>query len=339
MRSAFSIVRRTLLGIASLGSIACLLGHLYAIAPMSVWARFCFVPAILVVAMTWVWAWRARDEDLLLRARAGLVGGLWGTIGYDWIRVPMHAIGQNPFAPMRAYGVWIAGVSQSSPATDLLGALYQFSNGLSFGLVYAMMGMRWPWLAAVAWGLVLETLAVVTPFGQVFAIRYAPTALVVAYVGHLFYGVPLGRVCRNAALHRKPTLYSGHSHAWLMAALALAFLSWFVSAWQPVRNAPPPARTIQVGPDAIYPGWTDDSVGAELTIVNASPDSVAVRVRHSSSPADSGRMLRLAPRGAARFALEHPGVYQLLAPGRAWRSVFVSARRGSDYRTESTVVP
>jgi hypothetical protein len=135
-----SVARRVILALAALGSIATLLGHLYAIAPMSLLARFCFVPSMLAIAGVWVSAHRAGDRDLLQRARAGFVGGLVGTLGYDWVRVPVHALGQNPFAPMRAYGVWIAGVAQSSPATDLLGTLYQFSNGITFGLIYACAG-------------------------------------------------------------------------------------------------------------------------------------------------------------------------------------------------------
>jgi hypothetical protein len=282
----------------------------------------CLVPSLVAMAAAWAWARRAGDREFLLAARAGFVGGLWGTLGYDWVRVPLHAMGQNPFAPIRAYGLWIAAAAQSTPLTDLLGLLYHFSNGLTFGWIYAIVALRRHWLWGIVWALALEALAVVSPFGSVFAIRYAPGALAAAFAAHLFYGAPLGWICRRLAV--RPDIPV--ERRWLGALTAL-FVAWFLVAWGSFGDLPPTgAGQIVLGPDRIRPGWRSETAGGTLRLVNRTREPLTVRYRHSSESRTPGHAIVLPPLGRDSLRIERSGIYQVLAPGRPWRSVFVSAR-------------
>ena len=143
----------------------------------------------------WLWARRARDSDLLLCLRAGLLGGIWGTIGYDLVRVPFHLAGQNPFVPIRAYGVWITGAAASSPLTDVVGLAYHASNGITFGVMYmALVGdaSRRSWWWAVAFATLLELAMLVTPYTTFFGIHPTTRFVIVTFAAHAIFGVALG---------------------------------------------------------------------------------------------------------------------------------------------------
>jgi hypothetical protein len=329
---AGSAVRRAWFALCGLGSIATLLGHLHGLASMRTLAIAVLAPSLFAMGALVADARRRGDRELLLIARAGFVGGLWGTLGYDWCRVPVHLLGQNPFVPIRAYGMWILGAPHSTALSDLVGLLYHFSNGLTFGWIYAAVALRRHWIWAVVWALALESLAVVTAFGEIFAIRYAPAALVIAYAAHVFYGAPLGWACRRLAA--RPAASAGGV---ALAALTALFAGWFLSAWQPVRDAPAlVANEIVATPRALYPGWNDVAVGTRLALANRTADTVTFRYRHSSAAHGAGRAVTLAPGARDSIPIDRPGVYQVLAPGRPWRSVFVAARDGLHYRERSS---
>lgn len=311
-----------------LGSIATLLGHLYGVASMRTLTIVLWVPSTIAMLALWLRARRLGDTEFLLRARAGLIGGLWGTIGYDWCRVPLHVLGENPFPPIRSYGMWVLGAAHSTPLTDLTGLLYHFSNGLTFGLIYAMAAFRRHWAWALVWGVGLESLAVASPFGHIYAIRYAANALVIAYVAHLFYGAPLGWTCKRLSADSRAG--TGKVSLALLTAL---FIGWFMQAWQPIGSAPAIARgEIVAEPRALHPGWTDAPVGSALTLRNTTTEAVTFRYRHSSEARTPGRTITIEPAQHATVPLDRPGLYQVMAPGTGWRSVFVAVRDGKSYR-------
>jgi hypothetical protein len=332
------MIRRLVFWFACFASIAMLLAQTYGLAPMSYTATRLMLPAALVMAAVWLWAIRARDAGLLLRLRAGLLGGMWGTIGYDLVRVPFHLAGQNPFVPIRGYGVWIAGAATSSPATDLVGLAYHASNGVTFAWIYAIVALRRHWGWAVAWGLALESLAVFSAFGEVFAIRHAYGALILAYAAHVFYGYPLGRACRQPErllASMRPVL--GTARGWMTILAAVWFAIWFLTAWQSPGSAAPadppaPAGTIRVGPTALHPGWTERTVGSEITLENRLDREADLRVRRPGRPAREAMVVRLAPGERRAIPLPDRGIHQVLITNAPWRSVFVGVRDGADYR-------
>lgn len=318
----------------SFASIALLLGHLYDLGSMSGLARTAGAASAIAMVALLVGPFH-RDEEFWTCVRAGLVGGLLGTLGYDLVRIPLHYWGFNPFPPIRGYGVWITGSTASTPWTDLAGFLYHLSNGVTFGWMYAFVALRRNRWWAVGWGLVLETLAVVTAFGVVFGLRTAYGTVAIAYFAHLAYGWPLGWICERPERLRR--FLPVHRRAWGAATvwIALVVALWFVTAWQPLSCAPAPGE-ILIGPEAMCPGWTDASRFTNLRLVNRDSQAIQLRHRRPGRFQTDGEAIDVPPGASVSLPLLEPGIHQLLAPGTDWRSVLVSVHEDGDYRPGSS---
>lgn len=127
----------------------------------------------------------------------GCFAGVVSTCAYDLARVPFHAAGLRVFDPVLVYGIWIADASASSWHTTALGWCYHFYNGISFAIMYAlfMRGRSIVW--AILWGLLLETIALYSPAGPIFGVYGNSPAIIVAYLGHVAYGLPLGYLVKH----------------------------------------------------------------------------------------------------------------------------------------------
>lgn len=155
-----------------------------------------FVPTALALL---VWSWRGTPttnsiSDVVV---TGAFGGLIGTLAYDLFRIPFMFLGYRVFLPIRIYGVWIADAGADSWLTDLLGWCYHFSNGISFGVMYVAFARGRHYGFAIAWGLILETIALLSPFGSMFGFRGNIYAIAIAYLGHVAYGYPLGKLSQH----------------------------------------------------------------------------------------------------------------------------------------------
>lgn len=282
------------------------------------------VPCSLAMLAAWIRSRAVGDALFLLKVRAGFWGGLWGTLGYDLVRIPFHWAGQNPFPPIRSYGVWISGGAFSTPWTDGWGFFYHLSNGITFGWIYSFLLLRKHWIWAVVWGLLLETVAVYTAFGEVFRIRSAYSALGLAYAAHLFYGFPLGRLCRNPQKPVRPM--------WTLCLLA-GVAVWFVTAWQPVTQQPSlRAGQLQVGKAAIYPGWSDLPRLSSLRIQNTLEEPIRLMFRTPTTPLNRAQEKILPAGGTSEITLNERGIYQFGVTKKPWRSVFVSVQEDGRYR-------
>ena len=309
--------------IASFGSIALMIAHVAGLSTMHALLLPVALPCAVIILAAWLFALSKGDRFLTERLRLGLVGGLWGTVGYDAVRVPLHLMGLNPFPPIRAYGVWVCGMDHATPWTDLAGFTYHISNGITFGWIYALLmtGRHWGW--GVLWGLGLEALAVVTPFGELFGLRAISQTVIIAFVAHLFYGYPLGRVCQD-----QKTRGIGISLPWSAGAI-VALAAWFVLAWQPVAGYPDlGGRVIRLGPAAIFPGVRDVHLpaGADVTLRNETDRELKARLRSTKDGHHgTGIEIMLPPKGETRHTLPAAGLYQLGVPGEPWRSVWIFA--------------
>lgn len=284
-----------------------------------------WLPLSLAMAAVWVWSRKNGNADFLLKVRAGFLGGLWGTIGYDLVRIPFHLVGQNPFPPMRAYGVWLSGAAFSNPFTDGLGFFYHLSNGITLGWIYSFLFLRKRWIWGIVWGVLLETIAVSTAFGELFRLRSAYGALGLAYAAHLFYGFPLGVICQRP---------EGRSRiGWAAPLFLTVVFVWFVTAWQPVGKQPAlqPGQML-VGRESLYPGWSDRPLGSVLVIRNLLPEPVRVKVRRPTTPLKESEELPLAPFQTAQIPLNERGVYQFGVAEKPWRSLFLSVSEEGNYR-------
>jgi hypothetical protein len=328
-----SFIRRAMFAAASLGSIALLLGHVNAVARMHDLAWTVGIPCLIVMAVVWIWAGLESDQVFLDALRAGFWGGLWGTIGYDLVRIPFHFAGQNPFTPIRVYGVWIMGAEHSNGLTDLMGVAYHFSNGLTFGWIYALVFLRRSWIWGIVWGLGLEALAVASAFGDVFAIRYAPQMLLLAFAAHVFYGAPLGWACQKPKRARFDWV-SGRAFASVL--LSTACLAWFWGEWQIGRRLSDGrhedliATTEGLMPAITDKPWREAQKG--IPFYNRTTQNITVILRHSRAPEVAAEEMRVAP--GERVLLQFPsiGLFQVLAPGLPGRSVLVAVYDGGNYR-------
>ncbi len=311
-------------------SIGALLSHLGDGPRMLGWALIGFPLAAGTMLGAWLWAWRDDDTDFLLRIRVGLVGGLLGTIGYDLFRIPFDIAGANTLAPIRVYGLWTTGSSGSTLWTDLAGFSYHLSNGVTFAWIYAIVMLRRHWAWAIGWGLLLETLAVLSPFGEVFAIRKATYGLVLAYLGHVWYGLPLGLLCQDPERLRRWRVFG--VRAWGAGALGNACVcAWFVLfQYAGVRAAPPSAITI--GPESIRPTWRDASITESLLLTNPTASELEVLVRTPTIGGHTIHRYSIAAQAQHDLALDFPGIYQIQVFDRPWRSVFIAVHDQGRYR-------
>src|SRR5205085_201981 len=131
-------------------SIACLLADFYKLCPMSLFTLFIFLPALIALGVLAVLD-RARGQGHVWRAVwIGLLGGLLAAAAYDLFRLPFVFAKEwgidSIVPPMPLYkvfprfGAMVLGLpveqEHYSTAAQLVGWLYHFSNGATFGVMY-----------------------------------------------------------------------------------------------------------------------------------------------------------------------------------------------------------
>jgi hypothetical protein len=122
-------------------------------------------------------------------------------VGPDWLRLPL-------FKVFPRFGAMLLGQPFDASMTDsqftltahLLGWLYHFSNGMTFGVMYmALIGdasrRSWWWAVLLATGIELGMLF--TPYPSYFGIPLTTTFVVVTFAAHAIFGVVLGLFVRS----------------------------------------------------------------------------------------------------------------------------------------------
>jgi len=190
-------------------SIACLLADFYGWCPMRIFTPFIFLPAFLALLALAVGD-RLRGDGQVWRAVwVGLLGGLLAAVAYDVFRLPFVFAREwglagivppmNLFKVFPRFGAMVLGepLEQTTyaPVTQLVGWLYHFSNGATFGVMYvALVGdarrRHWAWAVLMALGLELGML--LTPYPQVFNIPVTARFVMVTVAAHAIFGVGLG---------------------------------------------------------------------------------------------------------------------------------------------------
>jgi hypothetical protein len=321
--------------LACIPSGGALLAKVFGVASLQTVTVFIFGPGALFLLAVWIWRGRDRSErdrpgrfggrDYLHQALTiGFWGGLLGTLAYDAVRIPfLVLLGQRVFAPISVYGVWLAEASRSSPLTEALGWGYHFSNGITFGIMYALFMRRRHWLWAIVWAFVLETIAILSPFAQIFNLTGNYGAVGIAYLGHVAYGLPLGWLVykwdETWDWVKEKGLNWGK--AGLLAALvAMAFmvLSPLVRPTWVEREARAVADTLLVEGIRLNPDWVRIERGETVAVRNDGAEAVTV-VNNSA-----GSRVAVPPGDEERLTFSGTGIYQLFieTDGRT-RSSFV----------------
>jgi hypothetical protein len=183
---------------------------------MRTFTLFIFAPAMVILLGFAVFD-RVQGDGTLWRAvLIGFTGGLLAAVAYDIFRLPFVFANEwgiasivppmNLFKVFPRFGAMVLGqpIEQShySLTTQIVGWIYHFSNGATFGVMYiAIIGnpMRRQWLWAVVMALALELGMLLTPYPQVFNIPVNPRFVVVTVAAHAIFGVALGLTVRALA--------------------------------------------------------------------------------------------------------------------------------------------
>jgi hypothetical protein len=190
-------------------SIACLLADFYGLCPMRVFTPFILLPALAALFAFALWD-RSRGDGQLWRAvLVGLAAGLVAAIAYDIFRLPFVFAKEwgvdsivprmNLFKVFPRFGAMVLGEpieqAEYSVAAQLIGWIYHFSNGATFGVMYlAVIGdahrRHWAW--AIAFALVLEVAMLVTPYPSTFNIPITTQFITITVAAHAIFGLALG---------------------------------------------------------------------------------------------------------------------------------------------------
>ena len=283
--------------------MASLLAWIFGLGRFSVWFWWVSAPGLFALAAIAVFLSRRGIEPRLQTAMvAGTIGGLIGTAGYDLFRVPFAFAGYRLLAPIDSYGLLLLGAPSSNALTGFAGWAYHVSNGVGFGIAFAVvaMGRRWWW--AVLWALVLETATVLTPFVDTYALRGKWGLIAIAYAAHVFYGVPLGRWVERADERvgqlREDT--TRRPAAVALAVVGVALLAWH-QPWTATTVAPTEAAVVRRG--RLVPRWLHVPVDGCRTVRNVDGTGYVVTGGAAS--------FELPARGEARVCFPDPGVHRL----------------------------
>jgi hypothetical protein len=213
---------RFLVFFLSATSIWCLLAEFYGLCSMRGFTIWILIPATVLLILMAVLDLLRGDRRLFHAVIIGAIGGLVAAIAYDifrlpfvigavdhmgpsWLRLPLFKVfprfgamilGQ-PFTPTQTD-------SQFPLITHVVGWIYHFSNGITFGVMYmAMIGdaQRRSWLWAIALAVGLELSMLFTPYTSFFGINMTTRFIVATLLAHLIFGIALGLYTQRKSLH------------------------------------------------------------------------------------------------------------------------------------------
>jgi hypothetical protein len=196
-------------------SIWCLLAEFYGLCSMRAFTFWISLPAMVGLGMLVVLDRVLGDGRLSREVAVGAVAGLVAAVAYDIFRLPFVFANEwglaSVVSPLKLFkvfprfGAMILGEpteqANYSPAAHLIGWTYHFSNGLTFGVMYAAMigeaaKRHWSW--AVVMAVVLEMGMLLSPYPQVFGIHIGANFVAVTLAAHVIFGLALGFWVRNA---------------------------------------------------------------------------------------------------------------------------------------------
>lgn len=295
-----SLLLRCLCFLACIPSGGALLLKVWGVTSMA-WGGALFLACLPVLIGTYAWAGPGgRDPELARALRLGAWGGLAGTLGYDLVRVPMHYLGYRVFAPISAYGVWLLEADRSTGWSEAMGWLYHFSNGLTFGVMYALWLGRRHWVWGLLWGLCLESIILSTPFARIFHMQGNYPAIAIAYGAHLAYGFPLGYLVKRWELGE--TRLVRQAALWA-AVLVTAFIVGFIPEGR-ARDSRARAGHFLVEGPRLNPTWLRLPGPGMLRVANPGASNVTVWD-------NANRRELVVPGGQMEnWRFDRPGIYQ-----------------------------
>jgi len=274
---------------------------------MKVTGPLVVLPCCLGLIAAQIWARRTQRHQLADALAVGFLGGLLGTIAYDVARIPFVIAGMRVFAPIECYGVWVTGASLSSRFTDVSGWLYHFSNGITFGIMYAFPLARKHWAWALVWAFVLESMAVFSPFARIFHLLGDYRSIGIAYYGHVAYGLALGWVVRNWD-HSVAQLRSlTNVHRWAFVLIVSAICATIIfNPELAARDARAQAGVFRVEGTRLNPSWLHLDGPGTIQVSNPDTADASILIPRGKQTID-------APAGQTKSqSFSEPAIYQVM---------------------------
>lgn len=172
-------------------SVTSLLLYFFGATSFGQGTRWILLPAAITLAVFFSWESRTGDGLVANRIAAGIWAGALATLAYDLVRVPISASGVPVFKAISYFGTVMLGETHPSLPSEIIGWSYHLSNGVGFGLMYAVAVATPRLWTALTWGLVLEGIMLLTPYVEVLGYRASPAFLVTTVGAHLVYGAAL----------------------------------------------------------------------------------------------------------------------------------------------------
>jgi hypothetical protein len=204
---------RWIVFVLAASSIACLLADFYGLCPMRLFTPFIFLPALLLLLAFAILDRLRGDRQLWRAVWIGLVAGLLAAVAYDVFRLPFVFAKEwgidSVVPPLRLFkvfprfGAMVLGEPVEQPeysaAAHVIGWIYHFSNGATFGVMYlALVGdsRRRHWTWAVLFALALELGMLLTPYPSAFNIPLTTRFIFATVAAHAVFGTGLGMSAR-----------------------------------------------------------------------------------------------------------------------------------------------
>jgi len=221
---------RLLVFVLAAASIWCLLAEMYGFCDMRTFTFLILIPATIVLYGLAVVDHSRGDKRLWRAVVIGTLAGLVGALAYDIFRLPLvyaeawglgrFGIPQMPlFKVFPRFGALILGEPVEQPsyslAAHLIGWAYHFSNGATFGVMFAALvgeasrryGGGWLWAVLMAVG--IEVCLLLSPYASFFDIQLTTRFVAVTLLAHLIFGIGLGLYFAWHAGRWKPSPLAG----------------------------------------------------------------------------------------------------------------------------------
>lgn len=188
-----------------------MLGGMMAAQPvMAGFTAYVLLPGLVVLGVVYFYA-RAHYPGLANCILVGLAAGVVAAGALDAVRLTGFSLRWMPANLPPMFGLLILG-PQSSPAqASIVGYLYHFLNGASFGLIYTLAVGRGRLAWGIGWGVVIWLLMMVTPplllmgVGP-FGVNFGPGIVATTFTAHVAYGAVLGVLAERWACAEGPAL-------------------------------------------------------------------------------------------------------------------------------------
>src|SRR5260221_11990559 len=104
--------------------------------------------------------------------------------------------GYNGFVPILMLGSWITGQAVTTTAAKIAGWSYHYWNGATFGVIFALIFGRRPWLWGLGYGVLMECCMLIL-FLFFLRVTIKVDFIVVFMIGLLRYGFTLGSLAET----------------------------------------------------------------------------------------------------------------------------------------------